>query len=133
MKRLVVLASALALAACGSGEDETATAAATPSTSRSSVPASLAGTYGASGADGQPWTTVLDTSGTYRNTVAGDLTESGTWAQTGDQLCFTPTPAAGETAEQTCQILVNVNDDGSLVMRDTAGEETTAPRLPSQE
>jgi hypothetical protein len=135
MKRFVVLAGALALAACDTGTSEVDTAP-PPSDSDTAaagtVPASLAGTYGATGADGAPWTTVLEADGRYRNTVGGELTESGTWAQTGDQLCFTLTPPSGNsgaTGQQTCQTLLNVNDDGSLVVRDATGQETTAPRI----
>ena len=133
MKRVLVLAGAMALAACGndSGSGESAAVEVAPSAA-AAVPASLAGTYGATGADGAPWTTVLGADGRYRNTVAGELTESGSWAQTGDQVCFTPTPQPGDSssaARQTCQTLLTVNDDGSLVVRDTSGQETTAPRI----
>ncbi|MEO5707002.1 MAG: hypothetical protein ABIT10_06190 [Alteraurantiacibacter sp.] len=133
MKRLLVLAGALALAACGNdaGDGEPAPVDSAP-TSPTTVPSPLAGTYGATGADGAPWTTMLEADGRYRNTVAGELTESGTWAQTGDQLCFTPTPQPGDSSSagrQTCQTLLNVNDDGSLVVRDESGQETTAPRI----
>lgn len=133
MKRVFVLAGALALAACGndSGAAESA-AVEVPPTAATTVPSTLVGTFGATGADGAPWTTVLGADGRYRNTVAGELTESGTWAQTGDQLCFTPTPQPGNSGnadQQTCQTLLNVNDDGSLVVRDAAGQETTAPRI----
>jgi hypothetical protein len=133
MKRLLVLAGALALAACGSepAEGETTPVATAPDAA-GTVPASLAGTYGAAGADGAPWTTVLQADGRYRNTVDGELTESGTWAQTGDQLCFDATPQPGESGSarrRTCQTLLNVNDDGSLVVRDASGQETTAPRI----
>ncbi|MES2698846.1 MAG: hypothetical protein V4647_04475 [Pseudomonadota bacterium] len=133
MKRVFVLAGALALAACGndSGAAESAAVEVAPSAA-ATVPTSLAGTYGATGSDGAPWTTMLGADGRYRNTVAGELTESGTWAQTGDQLCFTVTPQPGDSASagrQTCQTLLNVNDDGSLVVRDASGQETTAPRI----
>lgn len=134
MKRLLVLAGAVALAACGSGasDGESANAAPVPSAAATQVPAELVGTYGAQGVDGKAWTTTLATDGSYRNTVAGELTESGSWSKMGDAICFTPTPAAGSAAAQTCQTLVNVNEDGSLVVRDEAGQETTAPRLRPQ-
>jgi hypothetical protein len=134
MKRLLVLAGAVALAACGSGagDGESANAAPVPSTAPSQVPVDLVGTYGAQGVNGQAWTTTLAADGSYRNTVAGELTESGSWSKSGDAICFTPTPAAGEAPDQTCQTLVNVTEDGSLVVRDEAGQETTAPRLRSQ-
>ena len=129
MKRIVALAGALALAACGSGEapeEGQAAAAAPPAAAPAS---SLAGTYGASGADGQPWTSALNANGTYRNTVAGQLSESGRWSHRDDQLCFQPEALAGEVPTETCLTLLNVNDDGSLVLADAEGNETTAPRL----
>lgn len=133
MKRVFVLAGAVALAACGndSGAAESAAVEVAPSAA-ATVSTSLAGTYGSTGSDGAPWTTVLGADGRYRNTVAGEMTESGTWGQTGDQLCFTPTPQSDANAgsgQPTCQTLLNVNDDGSLVVRDAAGQETTAPRI----
>lgn len=134
MKRVMVLAGVLALAACGSAPDsgDAANAAPAPSPTAVQVSAELAGTYGAEGADGQLWTTTLGADGTYRNTVAGEQTESGTWQKSGEEICFTPVPMAGETPTQTCQTLLSVNDDGSLVVRDDAGLETTAPRLGPQ-
>lgn len=131
MKRLVVLACAFALAACGSDASDggSAEAAPRPSATPATVPAELVGTYGAQGTDGQEWTTTLGADGTYRNTIGGQVTESGTWSRTGDAICFTPSPAAGDSATQTCQTLLNVNEDGSLVVRDAGGQETTAPRL----
>jgi hypothetical protein len=130
----MVLAGVLALAACGSAPDsgDAANAAPTPSPTADQVSAELAGTYGAQGTDGQAWTTTLGADGTYRNTVAGEQTESGTWQKSGDEICFTPVPVAGEAPAQTCQTLLNVNDDGSLVVRDDAGVESTAPRLGPQ-
>lgn len=134
MKRLVVLAGAFALAGCGSGSvpDDSASAAPVPSATPAQVPAELVGTYGGDGSDGRAWTTTLAADGTYRNTVAGELTESGSWNKSGEQICFTPVPAAGEEATPTCQTLLTVNDDGSLVVRDQDGQETTAPRLGPQ-
>lgn len=134
MKRLLVLTGAVMLAACGSGasDGESANAAPVPSAAASQVPADLVGTYGAQGADGQAWTTTLAADGSYRNTVAGELTESGNWNKSGDAICFTPTPASGEAVTQTCQTLLNVTEDGSLVVRDAGGQETTAPRLRAQ-
>lgn len=132
MKRVVVLAGALTLAACGSGTNNGETAAPASSAAPAQVPAELVGTYGADGADGRPWTTTMRADGTYRNTVDGDLTESGTWDKTGDAICFTATPIAGADPVRTCQTLVKINDDGSLVVRDEGGQETTAPRLRPQ-
>lgn len=134
MKRVVVMAGALALASCGSGTDsgETASAAPVTDTATTAIPAELVGTYGADGTDGRAWTTTLAADGTYRNTVAGELTESGRWNKSGEQICFNPVPVAGEEATPTCQTLLAVNDDGSLVVRDQDGQETTAPRLGQQ-
>ncbi|WP_160772215.1 hypothetical protein [Alteraurantiacibacter buctensis] len=134
MKRVMVLAGALALAACGNGtgEGDSASAAPAPSATPAPVPTELVGTYGAQGADGRPWTTALAADGTYRNTVGGELTESGTWTRSGASICFTPMPVAEQAQAQTCQTLLNVNDDGSLVVRDAGGQETIAPRLADQ-
>jgi len=136
MRWLLVVAGALAITACGSSDSETDAPAVEASTAPTAV-TPLVGTYGAAGADGQPWTTQLAADGTYRNTVGGEVTESGRWNQTGDQLCFTPesSPTATATGAATpaaiCQTLVMVNPDGNLVLRDGNGQQTTAPRLPS--
>ena len=80
--------------------------------------------------DGQPWTSALNANGTYQNTIGGEVSEAGTWTQVEDQLCFMPQSAPGETArEQTCLTVLSVNRDGSLVLADAQGNQTTAPRI----
>ena len=140
MKRVLVVSGLLlTLAACG-GQDTPAapaSAAATPSPVAADSAAALAGTYGAARADGTPWTTTLQADGRYSNTMAGQVTESGRWTRAGDQLCFTADRNVDQAAvatppAQVCQTLVAVNTDGSLVVRDASGQETTAPRLAAQ-
>jgi hypothetical protein len=134
MKVYLALAGALALSACDnngadaapSGSDQ-ATVTATP------PPANLTGTYGANGVDGQPWTSSLNADGTYQNTIAGQVSEVGKWSHTDNRLCFEPDAADGQPApEATCLTLVETAPNGSLVLADEAGNQTTAPRIDEQ-
>lgn len=89
----------------------------------------LVGTYGSTDMDGNSWTSAIKADGTYQDTMNGEVTETGTWTHEGDQVCFTPAPIDGATADATCLTLINVNDDGSLLMSDGTGAETTVPRI----
>lgn len=132
MKKLVALAGALALAACGSTDDSTAAEAPTEVTA--TTPAAddpLVGNFGGTTSDGKAWTSAMNADGTYQDTLDGEVAETGTWTHEDDQVCFTPAAEAGSAATGTCLTLLNVNDDGSLVMADAEGTETTVPRLPN--
>ncbi|HSG55760.1 MAG TPA: hypothetical protein VLA45_09905 [Paracoccaceae bacterium] len=126
MKTIIALAGAFALAACSGGEaadttDDT-TAAAAPS-----ADSPLIGVYGGTDMEGGTWTSAMNGDGTYEDRQGGEVTETGTWTHEGDQVCFVP--ADGAAADLTCLTLINVNDDGSLLMSDADGNETTVPRL----
>jgi hypothetical protein len=130
MKTLIALAGAFALTACGSSDDSTAAElpsqiAATPAAADDP----LVGHFGGTTADGKAWTSAMNVDGTYSETLEGEPSENGSWTHVGDQVCFTPTAEAGTTATDTCLTLLNVNDDGSLLMADSEGTETTVPRL----
>lgn len=127
MKACFALAAALVLSACGGGDD-----AATPEGGAPVAPAAdspLIGNYGGSDMDGNSWTSQMNADGTYRDTLNGEVSETGTWTHENDQVCFTPAPVDNVAASATCLTLVNVNDDGSLLMADAEGNETTVPRL----
>lgn len=133
MKWIWALAGAMALSACGNGAGtatlgEQSQAATVPSPQ----PNAIAGIYGANGVDGQPWTSELAADGTYRNTIAGQVSEAGTWSHADNRLCFRPEGDADQaTPATTCLTVIEVSPDGSLVLSDDAGNQTTAPRLPS--
>lgn len=132
MKKLAVIGSALLLVACGSGDDAVATDA--PAEAAATTPAAddpLVGNFGGTTADGKAWTSAMSADGTYQDTLDGEVAETGTWTHEDDQVCFTPAAEAGSAATGTCLTLLNVNDDGSLVMADAEGTETTVPRLPN--
>lgn len=134
MKKLLAVAGALALAACGGADDAAVdtgdqTAEAAPaSTSIAGSP--LVGTYGGSDDQGGSWTSTINADGTYEDTVGGEVTDTGRWTHEGDQICFDKDVMEGESPDQTCLTLVNINDDGSLLMRDSDGAEMNVPRLP---
>ncbi len=128
MKTIIALAGAFALAACSGGEaadttDDTAAAAAP------SADSPLIGVYGGTDMDGGTWSSAMNADGTYEDRQGGEVTETGTWTHEGDQVCFAPAAAEGAAADSTCLTLINVNDDGSLLMSDPEGNETTVPRL----
>ncbi len=128
MRNFVVFVGALALAACGSGDDAAAEAEA-PVAAAADDP--LVGNFGGTTEDGKAWTSAMNADGTYQDTLDGEVAETGTWTHQDDQVCFNPAVEGGETATNTCLSLLNVNDDGSLLMADGEGTETTVPRLPN--
>jgi hypothetical protein len=130
MKTYIALAAALALASCGSGDEAVGSADGQGETPAAAAPDSpLIGTYGSTDMDGNSWTSAMNADGTYQDTMNGEVTETGTWTHLDDQVCFTPAPIDGATADATCLTLINVNDDGSLLMSDGTGAETTVPRI----
>lgn len=127
MKRMIALASALALASCGGGDD---TAETTDTVATAPSPDSpLIGVYGGTDMDGGTWSSAMNADGTYEDRQGGEISETGTWTHEGDQVCFTPAMVEGAAPSPTCLTLINVNDDGSLLMADGQGEERTVPRL----
>ncbi|MFC3099564.1 hypothetical protein [Altererythrobacter lauratis] len=126
-KKLVGIVAATLLSACGSGDNSAGTATPTPTPAAPDSP--LVGVYGGTDMDGNNWTSQINADGTYVDTVGGELSESGTWTHSGNQVCFTAQSADGPAPSPTCLTLVNVNDDGSLLMADQVGNETTVPRL----
>lgn len=130
MKTVIALVGVFALAACGSRDDSAAAEApgqvtATPAAANDP----LVGNFGGTTAEGQAWTSAMNADGTYSETLEGEAAESGTWTHVGDQVCFNPAVEEGITSIETCLTLLNLNDDGSLLMADAEGTETTVPRL----
>ncbi len=132
MKKLITLTGALILAAC-SGGDNTAVEAAeytsADETAATKTDSPLVGTYGAITEDGDPWTSRINADGTYEDTVAGEVTETGTWTHVDDEICFEQAVTAGETADITCLALLDVSADGALHLRDPDGNEMNVPKL----
>lgn len=128
MKKLVVIAAATLISACGSGDNGSADTA-TPATAPAAQNSALVGVYGGTDMDGNAWSSQMNADGTYTDTVGGEVTETGTWTHSGDQLCFTAQSVEGPSPTPTCLTLININDDGSLLMADPEGNETTVPRL----
>lgn len=127
MKRMIALAGAFALVACGGGDD---TAGTTEDTTVAPSPDSpLIGTYGGTDMEGGTWSSAMNADGTYEDRQGGEVTETGNWTHEGDQVCFAPAVAEGSAGDPTCLTLINVNDDGSLLMSDAEGNETTVPKL----
>lgn len=127
MKQLAILAAALVVGACGAEPVPSAETKAENVVINSPV----VGIYGGVGMDNVTWTSELKSDGTYIDTQGGEIVETGTWSHQDDEICFVPHPAQGLAGDKTCLQLVNINDDGSLVMTDGQGNEAVAPRLPS--
>lgn len=133
MKKLVLVAMlAGALAACGDAAeeaDDTATAETAEATAQA-APASSAGTYDVTLADGSTVTSVLNADGTYQDTDAdGAVTESGTWEDRPDGktcfdseggedtvVCFT----VGEAAADGTQVATPDDGSGPLTIKKTS-------------
>ncbi|GAA0279815.1 hypothetical protein GCM10009127_21160 [Alteraurantiacibacter aestuarii] len=129
MKKLIAIAGIMTLAACGGDADvdeapveEVAVAEVSP----------YAGTYTGTMDDGSVWSSVLNEDGTYADTEAGEVTETGLWADSDGQVCFTPDVAEGEEPEATsCYSMGEVAEDGSVVITNAEGEESTIQKVVS--
>lgn len=131
MRKFIAAASALALAACGSADAEVDPAAETASIAEEVIMSDspLVGTYGGMTEEDEPWTSTINADGSYEDTVSGEVVETGNWTHESDEICFNPTVLEGEPADQTCMSLLNVNDDGSLLLETPDGNEITVPKL----
>ena len=130
MNKFIAITGLFALAACGSGDDSSAaegpgTVTASPAAANDPV----IGNFGGTTAEGKAWTSAMNADGTYSETLEGEAAESGAWTHVGDQVCFTPSAEDGIASTQTCLTLLNVNDDGSLMMADAEGTEPPVPRI----
>ncbi len=128
MKKIIVMASALALGACSAAdtgadevvEEEVVVAEVSP----------VAGTYAGSGEDGESWTSTLAPDGTYEDTINGEVTETGTWTETAGLTCFVVDVAEGEVAEEAeCFTVGEVAEDGTVVVTNAAGEQSTLTKV----
>ena len=132
MKQLIAFAGALALASCGGGDDADVAGtdeAPVAEVETAAAESPLVGSYGGTTEDGEPWTSSINADGSYEDTVAGEVTETGSWTHIDDEICFNPAVMEGETAEQTCMALLEVNEDGSLHLRDPDGKDMTVSKI----
>ena len=124
----MILAACAALAACGSNEaDETAgddAAASAGETTGDVAATDMAGTYEITMSDGRVAIQTLNADGTYSDTIDGQVTESGTWRQSGDQLCYTAQGAASES----CYSGGPANADGSFEVTGPDGTVSSTVR-----
>ena len=125
MKRLVlVVMLAGALAACGDAAEEAddTTTAETAEATPAAEPASWAGNYDVTMADGMKFTSVLNADGTYTDTDAdGKVTESGTWEERPDgKVCF---DSEGGDDTVICFTAGEEQADGTIVVTPDDGSE----------
>lgn len=76
----------------------------------SAMAADLSGAYGntvtVTNAAGETTKLFIDENNTYSATTAAGATHKGTWAVTGDQICFTQTePAPAADAQASCGLV----------------------------
>lgn len=127
MKKLIIIAACTALAACGSKEEPAAeaTEAAPAATTDTATASQMAGTYEVKLADGTVTRQTINADGTYADTdLNGTQLETGTWRQTGDQLCYDP---EGEEPE-ACYTGGAPAPDGSFEVRDASGTVASTVR-----
>jgi len=119
MKKLIAVAAlTLTLAACGGGDEaaegEVAVAADTD------TPAGSAGTY-VGGAEGAEVTSVLNTDGTFTDTLNGEVIRSGTWEDNIRGTCFVEEGVEGEA----CYNMAVPAADGTVEVTGPDGTKTT--------
>ena len=127
MKKFLILAACGALAACGSNDADEA-----PETIETDVAVTdtasadqMAGTYEVTMEDGSVTRQRVNADGTYVDTdLEGNETERGTWRQNGEQLCYDPEGAEGET----CWTGGVQSADGTFSASTTDGSVTTTVR-----
>ena len=124
MTRLLACIAALSLAACGGPDMGDAEQTTTPAPSMARMtPDDLAGTYRSTTEDGLEALSILDPDGTYRDTIAGETTETGTWTGDDRQVCFTSDAGSGASpGTPVCFNLGAVADDGTVVITNSDGE-----------
>ncbi len=123
MKKLIVLVATVALAACGGDSDEVDQADASRGGAVVTDTASadqMAGTYEITMPDGSVTMQQVNADGSYVDTVDGQQTETGTWRQQGEQLCYDP---EGPETEQ-CHIGSEPGADGRFTVETEAGTTT---------
>lgn len=127
MKKFLILAACGALAACGSNDADEA-----PETIETDVAVTdtasadqMAGTYEVTMEDGSVTRQRVNADGTYVDTdLEGNETERGTWRQNGEELCYDPEGAEGET----CWTGGVRSPDGTFSASTTDGSVTTTVR-----
>ncbi|MGI8943311.1 MAG: hypothetical protein ACR2FJ_03585 [Qipengyuania sp.] len=123
MKKLIVIAATVALAACGGDSDEVDQADASRGGAVVTDTASadqMAGTYEITMPDGSVTMQQVNADGSYVDTVDGQQTETGTWRQQGEQLCYDP---EGPETEQ-CHTGSEPGADGRFTVETEAGTTT---------
>lgn len=125
MNRLVLVAAlAGALAACGDAAEEVDDTAATEEVAAApeATPASSAGNYDVTMADGTKFTSAINADGTYEDKDAdGKVTESGTWEDRPDgKTCF---DSEGGDDTVVCFTVGEAAEDGSMVATPDNGTE----------
>ncbi|MBX7493200.1 hypothetical protein K3163_08260 [Qipengyuania sp. 1NDW9] len=126
MKNLMILAACGALAACGSNEAEAPEPIETDvAVTDTATAEQVAGTYEVTMEDGTVVRQQVNADGTYVDTdLEGNVTESGSWRQAGDQLCYDPDGADGET----CWTGGAPGPDGTFEATTADGSVTTTVR-----
>lgn len=127
MEKFLILAACGALAACGSNDADEA-----PETIETDVAVTdtasadqMAGTYEVTMEDGTVTRQRVNADGTYVDTdLEGNETERGTWRQNGEELCYDPEGAEGET----CWTGGVQGPDGTFSASTTDGSVTTTVR-----
>jgi len=133
VKKLLAFTGILALAACG-GEDaligDQISEADEVVQVEEATMESLAGTYVASGEDGDMIST-LNLDGTYIDTANGEIIGEGTWEIVDNKACFSYEPAEGEEAQPAeCFGVGPVAEDGTVVVTAEGGEQMTMTKTP---
>ena len=129
MKKMIALCGVATLVACSGAEDAEQEPVAGEDAVIEEPGSDWAGTYQATTEDGETWAATLNPDGTYRDEMDGDVIESGTWAEVGEQVCFYPEVESGAEAEEICFTAGSVGEDGTFEATDADGATLTITKV----
>lgn len=129
MKTMIALFGLAALAACSGADNAEDEPAASEEAAVAEAGSTWAGTYQATTEEGQTWTATLNPDGTYRDEMDGEVLESGSWAEVGEQVCFYPEVEAGAEAEENCFTAGAEREDGTFEVTDDDGTTVTITKI----
>ncbi len=128
MKRIAILAATGLLAACGEPATEEAVVAEEQVVE--AEPALVhAGSYEGTNAEGEAWSSVLASDGTYQDMMGGEVTESGTWTEAGERVCFTPIEGEAVADGEYCYTAGEMAPDGTMDVTNEVGETMTVTKI----
>lgn len=89
----------------------------------------MAGTYEVTNSQGAVLQSRLHEDGTYTDTTDGEVVETGTWTEEGNQVCFTPEMQQQAQPQEYCYAISETGESGVFEATSTEGETTTVTKV----